>query len=183
MKSKKLKSLIFLFLVVIVFLVGANYLFGDSQGSETSKPETESIGVANQTNESATFESSSSKEEAAENLQVREDIFGSRTVPREEAFMDALHKMTHQKVHATPKWGTLEITEERLLEMQSVLNTTQYDHAVFYQNALEQWLRGDFTNSVDVHNYIWNLQGGTVGEAKRLLTPEEEANYIDQYFR
>ena len=173
-----------------VFLLGVNYLLGDSEGPKTRKPEIETIEVANQTNESAvesdeetTLESSPMIEEATENLQVREDIFGSRTVPREEAFMDALHKMTHQKVHATPKWGTLEITEERLLEMQSVLNTTQYDHAVFYQNALEQWLRGDFTNSVDVHNYIWNLQGGTVGEAKRLLTPEEEVNYIDQYFR
>ncbi len=35
-----------------------------------------------------------------------------------------------------------------------------------------------FSNAVDDHNSIWEMQNGEVGKAIRLLTPEEEKSHI-----
>ncbi|WP_416826451.1 DUF6241 domain-containing protein [Ectobacillus polymachus] len=45
------------------------------------------------------------------------------------------------------------------------------------------WKKGDFSNSVDVHNKIWNWQGGNIGAATRLLTADEENRFIAENFR
>ncbi|MFV8828220.1 DUF6241 domain-containing protein [Alkalihalobacterium sp. APHAB7] len=42
--------------------------------------------------------------------------------------------------------------------------------------------KGDFSQAVYDHNVIWEIQGGTVGKATRLLTEEEEREYIQMYF-
>ena len=173
MKSKALKTLLTLIILGAIFLLGANFILSEEKGRDS---EVVSVEVVTPTE-------TETDEETAGNLQIRNEMFAGQTIPREEAFMAALHNMTHQKVQATPKWGVLEVTEERLTEMLHILDESEYDHKAFYRETLEKWLQGDFSNAVEVHNHIWNLQDGTVGEAKRLLTPEEEAAYIEQYLR
>lgn len=54
-------------------------------------------------------------------------------ITKEDAFMRALHYMTHQKVSAHPKWGALEITEERIGILLSVVdNFNNSEHYPFY---------------------------------------------------
>lgn len=173
MKSKVLKSLLTLIILGGFLLLSIIFILPER---ETSKPEEKSV-------ELKTRIMSQMGDEPTENLPIRTELFDEQTLPREEAFMEALHKMTHQKVYATPKWGVLEITEERLIEMLHVLNESRYDHKAFYLETLEMWLEGDFSNAVDVHNHIWKLQDGTIGRAERLLDPDEEAEYIAQYLR
>ena len=100
----------------------------------------------------------------------------------EEDFMEAIHFMTHQKVSAGTKWGALEITNERIDEMLSVLDKEDFSREDFYRETLLAWKEGDFSNAVDVHNRIWNVQDGTIGRATGLLTEEEEAHYIEANF-
>jgi hypothetical protein len=40
---------------------------------------------------------------------------------------------------------------------------------------LHSWKENNFSSAVSDYNRIWKLQGGTVGKATGLLTPEEEA--------
>lgn len=117
--------------------------------------------------------------ELTEEADQQEEVF----IPDEAAFMQDLHKMTHQKVYASLKWGTLEITEARINEMLEIAEQADYEQGAFYREALLRWAEGDFSNAVEVHNQIWELQEGTIGKAKRLLTPEEEAGYVEQYLR
>lgn len=99
----------------------------------------------------------------------------------DEKIMDYLHKMSHQKIHAEAKWGFYEITDERIEWLLKSITKTEEKliHQDVYERILDRWEDGDFSNSVDDHNMIWKLQGGSIGKALRLLTEEEEATYLE----
>lgn len=101
----------------------------------------------------------------------------------ETQFQQTLHEMTHQKIHAEAKWGATEITEEQIDTMLATMEKESYVHEEYYREVLTAWKNGDFSNAVEVHNKIWEIQGGTIGRAERLLTAEEEQEYIDRNFR
>ena len=103
----------------------------------------------------------------------------------EKEFQQIIHEMSHQKVHADTKWGHLEITPERIDYLIAVLSIygEEYENKELYQGILLDWKKGDFSNAVEAHNSIWRLQNGNIGKATRLLTPEEEQEYIEKHFR
>lgn len=103
----------------------------------------------------------------------------------ENQVMDAIHHMTHQKVKSKDgkKWGALQVTPDRVERLIEIVEANDYQHEDFYLETLKEWEAGNFENAVTVHNYIWNVKNGTIGEAERLLTPEEEAWYIKQNFK
>ncbi|WP_147535160.1 DUF6241 domain-containing protein [Bacillus marasmi] len=95
---------------------------------------------------------------------------------REDQVQSAIHHMSHTKVYAEEKWGSLKPTQERIDRLIIVVeeNRDQYNHAELYLDILKNWQAGDFSHAVSDHNMIWNLQGGTIGEATRLLAENEE---------
>ncbi|MGI2329480.1 DUF6241 domain-containing protein [Planococcus sp. YIM B11945] len=96
-----------------------------------------------------------------------------------------LHKMTHQKVKAKEKWGAVEMTPENIEGLLTIVqeNKTLYEYGDYYEEVLSQWQSGDFSNSVDVHNFIWQLNGGTIGKATGRLSKAEEKKYIEKNFK
>ena len=93
-----------------------------------------------------------------------------------------LHEMTHQKVIADERWGYIQMTPENIeaaikLVQDSKDNLQHYD---YYIQVLNKWKSGDFSNCVDVHNQIWEWQGGQLGKATRLATAQEEQDYINK---
>lgn len=97
-----------------------------------------------------------------------------------------VHNMTHQKVYAKQKWGSSEITADKVLKLIEIVNSEDFSTSNtkgMLLAILEPWTRGDFSNAVSAHNKIWNYQNGSIGEATRLLTPTEELNYIEKKFR
>lgn len=94
-----------------------------------------------------------------------------------------LHEMTHSKVYAEDKWGEARpISQENIDRLLAVVEASDFKDRAYYRRTLEAWRDGDFVNAVDVHNKIWHLHGGTIGKASRLMTPEEEAAYIQAHF-
>ena len=61
-------------------------------------------------------------------------------------------------------WGQNEITREAVTQMVNELKG-QDD---YLSDELKKWLELDFSNGVEVHNYVWNKLGGNVGKAKAL---------------
>lgn len=122
-------------------------------------------------------------DEIAEVVDLSEETPTQAGIPSEEEFMQQFHNMTHQKVYASEKWGATEITEERIEEMLSILDEANYNNTEFYRSALKQWQGGNFEDAVEIHNRIWEWQGGNIGRATRLLTEEEEQQYIEENFR
>ncbi|RHW31174.1 hypothetical protein D1B31_22570 [Neobacillus notoginsengisoli] len=102
----------------------------------------------------------------------------------EYAVQDAIHFMSHQKVKADEKWGSLQLTEERVDQLIGIIENKrgQYVHAELYLDILYRWKEGDFTQANEDHNAIWDLKGGTIGRATGILSPEEEERYIEKNF-
>jgi hypothetical protein len=104
----------------------------------------------------------------------------------ETELLDEVHGMTHQKVEADQKWGSSEITRDKVEKMYDEVNRKKFKEEeirTILLDILKPWTKGDFSHAVENHNTIWNYLNGNVGEAKRLLTPVEEQEYIAKNFR
>lgn len=104
----------------------------------------------------------------------------------EEELIQEVHDMTHQKVEADKKWGSSEITADKVQKLYDVIinkdfNKNSNKHMLL--DILEPWTIKDFSNAVSAHNRIWSYQKGNIGKATRLLTPQEELEYIENEFR
>lgn len=137
-------------------------------------------------------EISQAAEQASEQLAQGQDTQApksgatSAAIGMEEGrFQTMLHQMTHQKIKASKKVGAIEMTPERIDEMLKIAHANEniYEHYEFYEKTLTAWEQGDFSNSVDVHNTIWDWHNGTVGRAIGLMTPEQEAEFVERHFR
>ena len=61
-------------------------------------------------------------------------------------------------------WGENDITREAVTQMVNELK----DRDDYLSNELKKWLELDFSNGVEVHNYVWNKLDGDIGKAKDL---------------
>jgi hypothetical protein len=129
--------------------------------------------------EAKTSRDTETKNEAELEAKITEGIY----VPTEDEFQWMVHRMTHQKVAADIKDGATEMTPERIDELLKTLEETDFVHENVYLRILDEWKEGNFENAVEAHNQILSLQNGTIGVATRLLTPEEEQQFIEQNFR
>ena len=90
-----------------------------------------------------------------------------------------LHEMTHNKVHADIKFGSRPLTSESIARLIEIVEKNRYPDEKFYLETLGAWQEGNFSNAVEVHNTIWGWHSGTIGKATRLMTPQEEQDYIE----
>jgi len=102
----------------------------------------------------------------------------------ESVIQNAIHQMSHSMVYADKKWGHLEPSKERIERLLEVLeeNQSSYENTSLYISILERWQNSDYSHAVSDHNQMWNLQGGTVGKATRLLSKEEMNSYRKKHF-
>jgi hypothetical protein len=94
-------------------------------------------------------------------------------------YQDYIHKMSHQKVVASDKWGFYRITDKRIEWLLSGLEDTDLVQEDLYLRILTRWKEQDFSLADQDHNAVWQLQGGTVGKATGVLTPKQEQQYLD----
>ena len=172
-KEMKIAVTVFLIILAIVLTAGIIYFiytdYGNTAGNEQTESSVDPDGEIQrllETDKKIEFDET----ETAEGK------------PSEWKFSDDIHKMTHQKVKAQVKWGSLEITEERINNMLTMAEESVYQYKDFYIETLSAWQRGDFTNPVQVHNVIWKSQDGSIGIATGLLTEREEMEYKAQHF-
>lgn len=101
---------------------------------------------------------------AEEKPQVGEEIVAT-PVDLNEIY-DKVHLMANTIIVAEDGeiWGTYQITKDDLSNVKNqVLGNDDYLY-----NELSKWLELDFSNAVEVHNYVWEKLGGTVGKAEKL---------------
>ncbi|WKA55856.1 DUF6241 domain-containing protein [Planococcus shixiaomingii] len=104
---------------------------------------------------------------------------------KEAQVQEYFHHMTHQKVEADKKWGAVKMTPENIESLLVIVKANQdkYEHGEYYRTILEEWQAGNFENAVSVHNFVWQLKGGTVGRATGLLDEAEERAFIEERFK
>jgi hypothetical protein len=104
----------------------------------------------------------------------------------EYRLLQEVHGMTHQKVYAAEKWGSSEITKDKIEKLYAVVQKRQFQDKEIQNillGILKRWSKGDFSKAVSEHNEIWNYLDGNIGKATRLLTPQEELIYVERHFR
>ncbi|MER2174602.1 MAG: DUF6241 domain-containing protein [Carnobacterium sp.] len=104
-------------------------------------------------------------------------------VEAEEAFIQNMHDMTHQKVYAEDDHYDMEASIQGINGLLSILDLTNFEDENYYREVLTTWKEGDFSNAVEVHNKMVTDQGRPEDVAERLLTTEEEQEFVQINFR
>ncbi len=171
--EKKLTKQIFMILVLAVL---AGLLYG---GLKLYK-----IKMANQYTNGA-MESAEGKKL---DYLVEEDPNGTNTDDimyadfNEDEVITTMHKMTHQKVVSSKKWGAVEMTSARVNQLYIIVVNSDFENKEGLLYILQKWQDKDFSLVDDDHNYLWKLHGGNVGEATGVFTEEEEKEFVERVF-
>ena len=118
----------------------------------------------------------------AENIDTVDFDTELRPSSTEKETWAVMNKMCHQKIYAKEKWGAIPMIPSTINQVYQVVEKSQYDSKSELLLILEKWKKGDFTTIDYDHDYILRLQDGNVGHAIRVLTPEEEADFIVKNF-
>ncbi|MGD6901568.1 DUF6241 domain-containing protein [Bacillus infantis] len=101
----------------------------------------------------------------------------------EKEVMDTMHFMTHQKVIAEKKAGAVEMSKENVEKLFSILQSSDFERKERLLEIAAKWRGEEFTGIIEDHNYFWELEGGQVGKAYRVLKPSDEEKFIENNFR
>lgn len=111
--------------------------------------------------------------------------FGQDIKQEDLTFIDYIyyiHGMSHQKVKADEKWAFFEIHPKRIDWLLEQLNKSEIKYNSIFKDVLEKWKAGNFSEVDKDHNNIWEIQNGTIGKATRILTSEEELQFLENEY-
>lgn len=97
--------------------------------------------------------------------------------------LNLIHSLANSLIKAEYKWECTEVTPKTIKKALLGVDYLQdeYDR-VYFRNSLQQWQNGDFSNAVEVHNRVWSMLKGNIGEAYAL--DEENISEIkEKYFK
>lgn len=134
---------------------------------------------------SSTSAETSSEEALKTSVKKMEGLEFAQSVPQdasEAAVMAMMHKMTHQKVIASEKWGIIQMNQESISKAKQLLQASDFNSKEELLEMVSRWEKGQFNQVDDDHNFIWSLQGGSIGRATGILTDQQEQEFIENNF-
>ena len=103
----------------------------------------------------------------------------------EYGVVNFIHKMSNQIINPVDgqKFGIIQITPDNIeIALKSIENINSDEARTYLTKELTKWKNGDFSNGVQVHNYVWHMLDGEIGIASSL--DEDEINKIkEKYFK
>ncbi|HDR7737953.1 TPA: PRK06770 family protein [Bacillus thuringiensis] len=90
----------------------------------------------------------------------------------------AMHHMTHQKIVATQKWGTIPMSKKNAEKVRDILKNSNFEKKEELLAIAERWVNRDFSKIVEDHNYFWDTQEGNIGKATGVMDPVAEQSYV-----
>lgn len=80
-----------------------------------------------------------------------------------------IHSLANTLVEADYKWQCGEVTPKTInLALKGVEEIEDHYDRMHLRNSLTKWKNGEFSNAVEVHNYVWEMLDGSVGKAESL---------------
>ena len=80
-----------------------------------------------------------------------------------------IHSLANTLIKSDYKWQCGEVTPKTIeLALKGVENIEDDYDRMHLRNSLTKWKKGDFSNAVKVHNYVWEMLGGNIGKAEEL---------------
>ncbi|MCM3180311.1 DUF6241 domain-containing protein [Cytobacillus horneckiae] len=102
----------------------------------------------------------------------------------ENLVREVIQQMSHQKVIADQKEGSIMITQERIETLIRMVeeNKNGYETADQYLSILNRWKEGNFNLVDNDHNEMWRLQERWEGRATGIASEEQEKDYLVKMF-
>ena len=85
--------------------------------------------------------------------------------------VNLIHQMSNSIINPADgnKYGVIEITPEKIdIVLNSLQNINNEGARNYLENELTKWKEGNFSNGVQVHNYVWHMLDGQIGIASSL---------------
>ena len=93
-----------------------------------------------------------------------------------------IHSLANTLVEAEYKWQCSEVTPKTIeLALKGVEEIKDDYDRMHLRNSLRKWKAGDFSNAVDVHNYVWEMLDGNVGKAEE-LDKDKIQSILNEYY-
>ena len=106
--------------------------------------------------------------EIVEDTNIVKEEFVKAPNNQKEA-IELIHSLSNTIIKAQHKWGSTEITPKTIdIALEGVELIDNEYNRVYLRNGLKKWSEGDFSNGVEVHNYVWDILGGNIGIAEEL---------------
>ena len=93
-----------------------------------------------------------------------------------------IHSLANTLVEAEYKWQCSEVTPKTIdLALEGVEEIKDDYDRMHLRNSLTKWKFGDFSNAVEVHNYVWEKLDGNVGKAE-VLDNDKIQSILKEYY-
>jgi len=96
----------------------------------------------------------------------------------QDAVIEVMHKMTHQKVKAKEKWGAIPMIPDTINQVYDIVEKSKFEQKDDLLAILAKWKKGNFSEVNEDHNYFWTYQGGTIGKSYGIMSKSEEETFI-----
>ncbi|NHC42219.1 hypothetical protein G6549_20015 [Bacillus sp. MM2020_1] len=117
------------------------------------------------------------KQQTAKIGGVQYDI-GINDSSSQDAVIEVMHKMTHQKVKAKEKWGAIPMIPDTINQVYDIVENSEFEQKDDLLAILAKWKKGSFSEVDEDHNYFWTYQGGTIGKSYGIMSKSEEVTFI-----
>lgn len=110
-------------------------------------------------------------ESSSDNITISKDDMEENIILDEYEVVNFIHKMSNLIINASDgkKYGIIQITPANIeIALNSVCNINNSEARNYLTNELNKWKNGNFSNAVQVHNYVWHMLNGQVGIASSL---------------
>ncbi|WP_114556416.1 PRK06770 family protein [Bacillus sp. PF5] len=96
----------------------------------------------------------------------------------ENEVITVMHRMTHQKVVAERKSGSIPMIQSNTKKLKEIINKSSFAKKNELLAIADRWAKKDFSKIVEDHNYFSDAQEDSVCKATRAMDALEEQHYI-----
>ncbi|ABY45177.1 PRK06770 family protein [Bacillus mycoides] len=96
----------------------------------------------------------------------------------ESEVITAMYHMTHQKVVAERKSGSIPMIQNNAEKLKKIINKSSFVKKNELVAIADRWAKKDFSKIVEDHNFFSDAQEGNVCKATRAMDAVEEQHYI-----
>ncbi|WP_242255235.1 PRK06770 family protein [Bacillus cereus group sp. BfR-BA-01379] len=96
----------------------------------------------------------------------------------ESEVITVMHHMTHQKVVAGRKSGSIPMIQKNVEKLKKIINKSGFTKKNELLAIADRWAKKDFSEIVEDHNYFSDAQEGNTCTATRAMDAVDEQHYI-----
>lgn len=176
------KMIITLITVAVIAAAGIGMYIGLDLSRENDKKQEQANAQSEVVKDAESEETEQEDNEQTKKIDGIQYEIGIDRDSTQEDVIDVMHKMVHQKVKATEKWGAIPLIPDTVDKVYNSVSESTFELKDALLEIATRWKNEDFDTVVEDHNYFWRYQGGTIGEAFGEMSKTEELEFVSNNF-